>query len=155
MNVHIEKQKDNCPMNSDCIKGSLFYYAAISCNDKNYKPKLYKESCETSLKKRYCNHKKSFNVPFYEYNTKLSTEHWNIKMKQLNPNISWKIKGTYKSYNPTSKLCNLCITEKLEILDDPDKNLLNKRSEIISQCRHKNKYKLKTLVSRITSGSIT
>ena len=41
---------------------------------------------------------------------------------------TWKIKGIYKSYNPTSKRCNLCLTEKLEILDDPDKNLLNKRS---------------------------
>ena len=49
----------------------------------------------------------------------------------------------------------LCLTEKLEILDDPDKNLLNKRSEIISQCRHKNKYRLKTLASSMTSDGIT
>ena len=45
--------------------------------------------------------------------------------------------------------------EKLEILDEPDKNLLNKRSEIISQCRHKNKYRLKTLASNMTSGDVT
>ena len=64
-------------------------------------------------------------------------------------------KVIYKSYNPTSKCCNLCLTEKLEILDDPDKNLLNKRSEIISQCHHKNKYRLKTLASSLTSGGIT
>ena len=76
-------------------------------------------------------------------------------MKQLNPQISWKIKGIYKSYNPTSKRCKLCLTEKLEILDDPDKNLLNKRSEIISQCRHNNKYRLKTLASSMKSGDIT
>ena len=76
-------------------------------------------------------------------------------MKQLNPQISWEIKGIYKSYNPTSKRSNLCLTEKLEILDDPDKNLLNKRSEIISQYRHRNKYKLKTLASNIKSGDVT
>ena len=51
-------------------------------------------------------------------------------------------KGIYKSCNPISKLCNLCLTENLEIFDNPDKNLLNKRSEIISQRRQKNKYKL-------------
>ena len=79
----------------------------ISCNDKNYKPKLYKGSCETSFKKRYSNHKKSFNVPLYKHDTKLSTEYWNLKMKQLNPQISWKIKGIYKSYNLTSKRCSL------------------------------------------------
>ena len=90
------QQKENCPMNGDCLKESLVYYATISCNDKNYKPKLYKGSCGTSFKKRYSNHKKSFNVPFYKHDTKLSTEYWNVKMKQLNPQISWKRKGMYK-----------------------------------------------------------
>ena len=52
------QQTENCPMNSACLKESLVYCATISCNDKNYKPKLYKESCETSFKKRYSNHEK-------------------------------------------------------------------------------------------------
>ena len=86
---------------------------------------------------------------------KLSTEYCNLNTKQLNQRISWEIKGIYKSYNPTSKCCNLCLTEKLEILDDPDKNLLNKISEITSQYRHKNNYRLKTLVSSMKSGCIT
>ena len=146
--------KENCPMNGICLKESLDYYATISCNDKNYKPKLYKGSCETTIKKRFSNYKKSFNVPLYKHDTKLSTEYWILKMKQLNLQISWNIKGVYKSYNPISKCFNLCLTEKLEILDDSDRNLLNKRSEIISQCRLKNKYKLKTLASNTTSGDV-
>ena len=52
------QQKENCPMNGACLKESLVYYVIISCNDKNYQPKLYKGSCETSFKKRYSNHKK-------------------------------------------------------------------------------------------------
>ena len=76
-------------------------------------------------------------------------------MKQLNPQISWKIKGIYNYYIPNSKRCNLCLTKKLEILDDPDKNLLNKRLEVISQSRHKNKHGLKTLASHMTSGNVT
>ena len=142
-------------MNGACLKKSLVYYATISCNNKNYKLKLCKEICETTFKKCFSKHKKSFNVPLYKHDTKLSTEYWNLKMKQLNPQISWKIKGVYKSYNPISKCCNLCLTEKLEILDSPDRNLLNKRSEIISQCRHKNKYRFKTLASNMTSGDVT
>ena len=62
-------------MNGYCLKESLVYYATITCNDQNYKPKLYKGSCEASCKKCYSNHKKSFNVPFYNHNTKLSTEY--------------------------------------------------------------------------------
>ena len=145
------QQKENCLTNSDWLKESLVCYANITCNDKNYKPKLYKGSCEISFKKRSSNHKKSFKVPFYKHDTKLSTEYWNLKITQ----IPWKIKRIYKSYNPTSKRCNLCLTEKLEILDNPDKNLLNEISEVISQCRHKSNYRLKTLASSFTSGDIT
>ena len=70
-------------MNGACLKESLLYYATISCNDKNYQPKLYKGSCEASFKKRYSKHKRSFNVPLYKHDTKLSTEYWNLKTKQL------------------------------------------------------------------------
>ena len=45
--------------------------------------------------------------------------------------------------------------EKLEIVDDPKEILLNKRSEGISQCRHRNKYKLKSLVSNKQDRDIT
>ena len=66
------RQKENCPMDGACFKESLVYYATISCNYKNYKPKLFKESCKTSFKKRYSNHSKSFNVPLlYKHDTKL------------------------------------------------------------------------------------
>ena len=33
--------KENCPTKGACLKESLVYYATISCNDKNYKAKLY------------------------------------------------------------------------------------------------------------------
>ena len=57
------QQKENWPMNSACLNESLVYYATISYNDKNYKPKLYKGSCEKSFKKHYSKRKQSFNVP--------------------------------------------------------------------------------------------
>lgn len=41
----------------------------------------------------------------------------------------------------------MCLPEKLEIEDDPDKILLNKQSEAISQCPHWHEYNLKTLVN--------
>ena len=75
------------------------------------------------------------------------TEYWKLANKNLLPRISWSIKGNYKSYNPNSKRCSLCLHKKLEIVDDPEEILLNERSEVISQCRHRNKYKLETLVS--------
>ena len=87
------QEKENCPINGACLLKSLVYYATISWNNKNYKPKLCKGCCELSFKKRYSNHKKLFSVPLYKHNTKLSTKYWNLKTMQLNPRISWKIKG--------------------------------------------------------------
>ena len=59
--------------------------------------------------------------------------------------LTWEIKEQYKAYNPTLKTCSLCLNEKLAIIDDPDKNLQNKRSEVISLCCHRNKFKLLNL----------
>ena len=64
-------QKENYPMHSSCLKETLYYYATISSNDKNYKPKLYEGSWETRFKKRFSNHKKSFNMPLYKHVAKL------------------------------------------------------------------------------------
>ena len=54
-----------------------------------------------------------------------------------------------------SKRCSLCLHEKLEIAGDHKQILLIKRSEIISQYRHRNKYKLKTIVSNKKDHGIT
>ena len=78
---------------------------------------------------------KVFKIPFFVWYVREQTYHvkWRyyrhqainevleLKTKQLNPQISWDINGIYKQYNPTSKRCNMCPTEKLERLDDPDK----------------------------------
>ena len=44
------QQKENCPMNSACLKESLVYYATISYNDKNYKPNFTKEVAKQVLR---------------------------------------------------------------------------------------------------------
>ena len=134
--------KEHCPMNGLCLTSSILYQATITSNNTKYKEKRYKGICETTFKKRYANHKKSFNIISYKNDTTLSTEYWTLKDKQQLPRLTWEIKGQYKSYNPVSKKCYLCLNEKLAIIDDPEETLLNKRSEIISQCRHRNKYKL-------------
>ena len=50
--------------------------------NRNYAKEVAKQ---VIVKKRYRNHEKSFNVPFYKHDTKLSKEYWNLKMKELNP----------------------------------------------------------------------
>ena len=125
----------NCPMNKLCLTSSILYQATIKCSDSKYKQKRYKAICETTFKKRCANYKKSFNLIKSKNDTTLSMEYWNSKQKQQAPGFTWEIKGQYKAYKPTLKKCNLWLNEKLAIIDNPEINLINKRSEVISQCR--------------------
>ena len=54
--------KVDCPMNGLCLTSSILYQATIKCSDSKYKQKRCKEICETKFKKRYANHKISFNL---------------------------------------------------------------------------------------------
>ena len=110
--------------------------------------RLYKKTPMPLLKEKCLNHKKTFNNVKYQTDTELSNEYWNIISANKTSNISWEILGTHKSYNQSSKQCLLCLNEKLAIALHKDDNMLNKRSEIISKCRHRNKYMLASYDSK-------
>jgi len=57
----------------------------------------------------------------------------------MEPNIEWKILRHANLYKLCSKLCRFCLAEKFAILTGDSKIFLNKRSELVSKCRHKNK----------------
>ena len=140
--------KEDCAMNGLCLKPSILNQATIKHSDSKYEQKRYKGICETTFKKRHANHKKSFNLIKSKNDSTLSIEYWTLKLKLQTLRLTWEIKGQHKTYNPTLKKCNLCLNEKLAAIDDPDENLLNRMSEVISQCHHRNKFKLVMLTSR-------
>ena len=77
-----------------------------------------------------------------------------LKTKTSSPETYMKNKEQYKAYNPTLKKCNLFLNENLAIIDNPDKNLLNKKSEVIFLCRNRRKFKLVNLTSRKNSNDV-
>ena len=140
-----------CPLDGNCLEKEILYECSVLSDLPNYKTTCYKGISSTVFKSRYGNHKMSFNNVRYRNDTELSKEVWKIKDLKGTANLKWSIKGRYKSYNPLSKRCNLCLNEKLEIITHQGDNLLNARSEVVSKCRHKNKFKL----SNLTSEGIT
>ena len=136
--------KNECPLNGECTTSNVLYEAKINSNLRNYPEKVYKGITAPIFKARYGNHKKSFNNVKYYKESELSKEVWKIKNKGGEYNIKWRIIKQYPAYNPSNKKCTLCLNEKLAILEHKGNNLLNKRSEIVSTCRHKYKYMLKT-----------
>ena len=57
-------------------------------------------------------------------------------------NIKWEIVKRTSPYNPITKICRLCISEKQHFLFHPEDATLNQRSEFFSKCWHKDKHLL-------------
>ena len=54
--------KDNCPLEQKCLTTDIVYKAKVTSRNRNYQEKVFFGSCETTFKKRFSNHKKSFNL---------------------------------------------------------------------------------------------
>ena len=74
-------KKENCPLRGACLTENVLYYTRINCDNKTYKPKLYKRISKTIFHNCYPNHKKSFNAEKNKNDTKLSTEYWKLANK--------------------------------------------------------------------------
>ena len=138
------RMKDECPMNGECTSTNVLYEAKINSNLRDYEQKVYKGITGLPFKTRFYNHKKSFNNFRYCNDSELSKEVWNIKNKGGDFSINWKLIKQCPVYNPANGRCALCTNEKLEIIQYKGDNLLNRRSEIVSTCRHRAKFMLKS-----------
>ena len=139
--------KENCPLDGNCRATNIIYKCIVSFPNKP--DKVYIGLTEGQFKKRYANHKTSFSNKKYSKTT-LSAYIWDIKEKEnLTPKLTWSILKKVPSYNNISKKCPLCLQEKLEIiLYKKPEELLNKKSELISKCRHMNKFVLANFDSK-------
>ena len=99
---------------------------------------------------RYNNHSYDFRHP--ESNgTTLSKKVWELKNANKDYKVTWKIVDRAYTYTAGAKSCDLCSAEKMHIalgrrgfIQLPKGcNLLNKRSELMSKCRHQAKFTLK------------
>ena len=78
-----------------------------------------------------------------EKKTELSKHIWDLKKQKRQYSIKWSIAARASPYKCGSRRCDLCLTEKRTIALAEKDSLLNHRSEIISKCRHTNKFRLK------------
>ena len=82
--------------------------------------------------------------------TELSKYIWSLKREGKIFRVNWDVLRKAPSYSNLSKRCDLCLTEKLMIISADKSTLLNKRSELISKCRHQNKFYLSNFVGGVT-----
>ena len=141
------RNKDQCPLNGNCQIESVMYNCDIKSN--STPTKKYIGITEGPWKSRNSNHKYSFNKEERKNDTALSKHVWELKYKNEMPDLKWSILKQIPAYSNVSKKCNLCLREKLEIIKYENKEeLLNKNNELISKCRHENKYLLKNFKNK-------
>ena len=132
--------KSTCPLNGQCQTQDIIYKCTVSTSVNP--DKVYLGTAEGDFKKRYHNHAKSFRNKRYTNDTSRSKYIWEIKEKhQENPSLKWSVVKTVPAYSNIVKKCLLRLHEKLEIVHYPHpEELLNKRSELVSKCRHARTY---------------
>ena len=91
---------------------------------------------------RHKEHYRNFDNRNPKNSTSLSRKIWNLRDRNLNFEIKWKIMQSAKQYRPGSRHCYLCLSEIYYIIFQPEEATLNDKSEVMIKCRHSNKFKL-------------
>ena len=78
-------------------------------------------------------------------NSTLSKLVWKLKGKNIEYTIKWSIERKAQSYQCGSRRCNLCLAEKVIIARSTNPCMINKRSELLNKCRHRNKFLLSSV----------
>ena len=131
-----------CPLNGDCLSEAVVYKATVKAE--NQEDIVYFGSTEGSMKQRLYGHKSDMRVEKNKNKTTLSKHMWELKGKGVNATIEWEIVKKCRKYASGDKKCDVCLTEKLEIMKGKMKGIrmLNKRNEMMYKCPHKRKFLL-------------
>ena len=128
------RKRDQFLLDNNCLIISVIYKTKVT-TDKDNTGKNYIGLKEGTFKQRYTRHKLSFRNRKYAYRTKLAKHIWKLKDNKGNYKINWSISSSASAYN-------LCLTEKLHIIKAGKESNRSKTTELISKCRHENKYLL-------------
>jgi len=132
----------SCPLNDNCLAGSLTYSALVTARNQEH---IYYGSTGGQFKKRYYTHQHTFRNRSQRKSTELSKLIWELKDANVPYTIKWDIATRAQPYVTGSKRCDVCLTEKLIIARSLHPGMINSRSEIVSKCRHVNKFLLKSV----------
>ena len=135
------RQEDACLVEGNCLDKELIHQSNLKENNTSDGVN-YKGFTENTFKDRFYKHRNSFKYESKANSTELSKHFWEMKRKGIEkPIMHWSVIDHAKPYKNGSKRCNLYLTEKYHIVTSPV-NLINKRYQLVSKCRHENKFYL-------------
>ena len=136
------RDKEKCPLQGNCLIDSVIYRGNITTSNKNDENN-YIGLTENQFKGRERHHHHTFQNEEQKSSTQLSNYIWHLKKERNNiAKVTYSVIERTYPYKNGDKRCRLCLAEKYHVIFQPFKKL-NKSSEIISKCRHENKFYLK------------
>ena len=136
------KDTNLCPLPGECVQSSVVYKADVITSTST---STYIGLASNTFKERYNNHLSTFRYKHKENHTTLSKYIWQLKSEGIKYDIKWAILGRAPAYSKVSKKCHLCLLEKTNIIMSGNSNSLNKRTEIMNTCRHREKHLLSSI----------
>ena len=143
--MQLQKER-NLPLEGgECRAENVIYQATIETDNST---KIYIGLSGNQLKKRISTHNTTIksnpndkNYLQYKQATELSKLTHKLKNENKKYKINWKILQREKKTKPGIMTCRLCLKEALLILESGT-NCINKRTELMNSCRHRNKFLL-------------
>ena len=140
-------KKFKCPINDkndSCRTENVIYQAEVE-SEKGKRTYIGLTSME--FKKRFYSHRSDFENKKDKDSTKLSSYIWTLKDNKIKFEINWKILRKVGKLQNGDRICRLCTLEAKMIMKNKNAPL-NKRSELMNKCRHRNKFLLKNWIKR-------
>ena len=137
--------KEVCPLGGRCNLKNVVYQACISPMEHNNDGERVYIGISAG------NWKQWSQTFFLQYTrlrnqTTLSKHFWCLMDQEITSQIKWKIVRQSSTANSFNGRCNLCIDEKICIINFKGRRLLlNEWNEFVFKCRHKSKFRLSWL----------
>ena len=131
-----------CPAPGECREKDVIYKAEVGNG-------VYIGLTTQKLFDRINGHRQTFRASYKRNATALSAFIWD---RQINidsatkdikePEIKWSVMKKCTTYKPGQRYCDLCITEKLLIIQNAkNPKAINKKQDIINKCTHMTQFK--------------
>ena len=130
------RNETSCPLQGKCLQKGVIYQATIMQSNKGkHDTYIILESQRTSSKAAMIDiyQASGLNIEYQQQ----QRAHLEVKKSEIDLRIKWEILDKALTYSASTRRCNLCIAERINILFK--KPTLNKRRELYCTCLHRRK----------------
>ena len=136
-------RKEECPLQGECKTPSLVYSAEVKVGQER---KFYIGQTANTFKTRFNGHNSDVNCG--RARTGYCSHMIDLRRKGITPDsVTWSKVLVVDPRSKGSRMCSLCLSEKVLIATADREISLNERSEVMRRCRHRDKFFLTNSLS--------